>query len=175
MLSAPVPHSCTFPATDPTKGFRATTTGSNAALGVLSVAGSVAESARVERKLRTEAPNRSSAACTSNGDGPCAWVFGTVASSVILDRQDDKVVRSVVGLDVVDVVDVLIRSQSSTQHALHDVTVFENVAAGDADGDVPVAADEPAAAPVGVVLAGSSACWVAAGAGAEPVVASRES
>jgi hypothetical protein len=30
MLSAPQPHSCTFPATDPARGFRATTTGSNA-------------------------------------------------------------------------------------------------------------------------------------------------
>lgn len=97
-----------------------------------------------------------------------------VLSGVICDRQDHKVSRSVVVLDLVAVVDVLVASQSSAQHAFHDVTVLENVPTVDSDADVAVAADEPAA-PVGVSLAGSSPGWVAALAGAVAVLASGES
>src|ERR1019366_3338890 len=91
-------------------------------------------------------------------------------SAVILDRQDDKVLRSVVVLDVVPVVDVLIGPQSSAQHCLHDVTVLKNVLAVHPDGDVAVAADEPSAAPVGVLLSRSAPGRVAARTGAEPVL-----
>jgi len=141
---------------------------------VLAVALAVAESARVERELRTPAANRLSAAVTSDLNESSSGVLVTVALCVILDRQDDKVCRSVVPLVAVDVVDVLIASQSSAQHARHDVTVLKNVSAIHSDADVAVTSEECAAAPVGVVLAGSPSGGIAALAGAESVIASGE-
>ena len=184
MLRAPVPCSRTVAATVPMRGLRATTTGSKAGRlpsaagevsGVPLVALSIAVSVRVAREFNTAAANIASTAPTRD-DSPSGFVGSVmVLSGVICDRQDHKVSRSVVVLDVVPVVDVLVASQSSAQHAFHDVTVLENVPTVDSDADVAVAADEPAAAPVGVSLAGSSPGWVAALAGAVAVLASGES
>ena len=54
------------------------------------------------------------------------------------DIEDHKVLRSVVASVVVDVVDVLVSSQSSAQHFLHDDTVLEGVVAVSSDHDVAV-------------------------------------
>jgi len=54
------------------------------------------------------------------------------------DIEDHKVLRSVVTSVVVDVVDVLVSSQSSAQHALHDDTVLQGVGAASSDHDVAV-------------------------------------
>jgi hypothetical protein len=59
-------------------------------------------------------------------------------SGVISDRQESKVLRSVVVLDVVPVVDVLVGSQSSTHDLRHDDTMLQVVSVADSDGDVPV-------------------------------------
>ena len=184
MLSAPVPHASTLAATVPVSGLRATTTGSNAARlppaagevgGVPLVALPIAVSVRVAREFNTAAANIASTAPTKD-DNPSGLVGSVVVlSGVICDRQDHKVSRSVVVLDVVPVVDVLVASQSSAQHAFHDVTVFQNVAPVNSDADVAVAADEPPAAPVGVVLAGAASRRIAALAGAVAVLASGES
>ena len=168
----------------PERGLRATTMGSKAGLlppaswearGVLAVALSAAESARVERELRTPAANRLSAAVTRDLNESGSGVLVAVTLCVICDRQDDKVCRSVVLLVAVDVVDVLVASQSSAQHFRHDVTVLQNVSPAHSDTDVAVASDETPAAPVGVVLAGAASCRVAARAGAIAVLASGES
>ena len=57
------------------------------------------------------------------------------------DIKDDKILRSVVLLVSVGVVNVLIASQISTQHAFHDVTVLQNVSTVHADADISVGAD----------------------------------
>ena len=67
--------------------------------------------------------------------------------------EDDKVVRSIVLLVAVDVVDVLIASEISAQHAFHDVTVLKNVSTVHSDADVAVRTDEPPSAPVAVPFA----------------------
>ena len=118
MFSAPVPCASTLAATVPVRGLRATTTGSKAGLpaaggefcGVALVALSIAESARVERELRTPAANRLSAAVASDDQERGSRMLCAVTLCMIDDRQDDKVCRSVVLLDAVDVVDVLVAS-----------------------------------------------------------------
>ena len=120
---------------------------------MLAVALSGAESARVARNLRTVAANRLSTAEAVEGDVSAEVGLPGVLVAVSDAIEDHKVRRSVVRLDAVDVMDMLVSSQSSSQHALHDVTVLQHVSPSDSNTDVSVAADEPAAAPVGVVLA----------------------
>ena len=182
-LSAPVPHASTFAATVPARGLRATTTGSNAlappaawgTCGVLAVALAVAESARVARNLRTVAANRLSTAEAVEPDVSAGVGLLGVLVTVSDDIEDHKVLRSVVASVVVDVVDVLVSSQSSAQHALHDDTVLQGVGAVvSSDHDVAVRSDVATAAPVGVVDSCPASCGIAALAGAVAVLASGE-
>ena len=77
--------------------------------------------------------------------------------------HDSKVLRSVVTSVVVDVVDVLMSLQSSSQDSRHDMTVFEHVFTIDPDKGVPVPSDESSLRfPIGVSLPLESPVWVAA-------------
>lgn len=49
-------------------------------------------------------------------------------SDVLAPRHDDQILGSVVGLDVVQVMDDLAAKQGSAEHPFHDETVLENVA-----------------------------------------------
>jgi len=106
--------------------------------GVLPVALPAAESARVARKLRTVAANRLSTAEAIDDDVSRGVGLSGVLVTVSDDIEDHKVLRSVVSPVVVEVVDVLVSSQSSAQHAFHDVTVLQHVAPIDSDADVAV-------------------------------------
>ena len=105
---------------------------------MLSVALSVTESAWVARNLRTVAANRLSAAEAAEPDVSTgvrlSGMFVTVSDAI----EDHKVLRSVIASVVVDVVDMLVSSESSAQQALHDDTVLQAVGVAPSDQDVPV-------------------------------------
>ena len=102
------------------------------------VALSVTESARIARNLSSTAANRLSTAKTVEIN-PSAFIPPwAVHFSVSDDSEDFKVLRSVVSSVMVDVVDVLVSSESAAQQLFHDVTVLKNVSAVNSDADVPV-------------------------------------
>ena len=89
---------------------------------------------------------------------------GVVLSGVFCDVKELQVCQAVVAAVVVDVVDVLVGSQSASQMLRHDVSVFEDVVAVNSDHDVAVIAGESPASPVRVSSTGTSPCRVRASA-----------
>jgi len=77
-----------------------------------------------------------------------------MVGSVSLHSDKLQVVKSVVRLDAVAMVDLLARSQASSQMRLHDETMFKAIlATADVDSDVAAAEFVATASPVGVLVA----------------------
>ena len=71
-------------------------------------------------------------------------------SGVIVNKQEFKVLKSVVRSVVISMVDLLICEKRSAQVLLHDVTMFKHIVIIDSKPDISIIGNEATALPVAV-------------------------